>query len=131
MHQPLDRNAADTRYAWVRLALSLLASTIGGVGMWSVVVVLPALQSEFGVARGEASLPYTMTMVGFAFGGVLMGRLADRFGILLPLLIGAVSLVAGYMAAAYATSLWTFAAIQGLLIGMLGSSASFAPLLAD
>ena len=74
MHQPLDRNAADTRYAWVRLALSLLASTIGGVGMWSVVVVLPAVQAEFGVARAEASLPYTLTMIGFGFGGIAMGR---------------------------------------------------------
>ena len=56
--------------------------------MWSVVVVLPAVQAEFGVARGEAALPYTLTMVGFAFGGVLLGRLADRFGVLVPLLIG-------------------------------------------
>src|SRR3954467_10605748 len=125
MHKPLDPNAADTPYAWVRLALSLLASTIVGVGMWSVVVVLPAVQTEFGVARGEASLPYTLTMVGFAFGGVLMGRLADRFGVMLPLLTGAGALTAGYLAAAYARSLWTFAIAQGLLIGMLGSSASF------
>src|SRR3954463_8895755 len=131
MHQPLDRNAADTPYAGVRLALSLLASTIGGVGMWSVVVVLPAVQAEFGVARGEASLPYTLTMVGFAFGGVLLGRLADSSGVLLPLLIGASALAVGYVAAAYTTSLWGFAIVHGLLIGMFGSSASFGPLLAD
>ena len=74
--------------AWIRLGLATLLSTIGGVGMWSVVVVLPVVQAEFGVARGEAALPYTLTMIGFAFGGVLMGRLADRFGILVPLLIG-------------------------------------------
>src|SRR5215213_1829579 len=106
MHQPLDRNAADTPYAWVRLALSLLASTIGGVGMWSVVVVLPAVQAEFGVARGEASLPYTLTMIGFAFGGVLMGRLADRFGVTVPLALGAVALGLGYAATALAGNLW-------------------------
>ena len=79
----------DSAPAWIRLGLATLLSTIGGVGMWSVVVVLPAVQAEFGVARGEASLPYTLTMIGFAFGGVLMGRLADRFGVLVPLLIGA------------------------------------------
>ena len=68
----------DSSYAWWRLAASLAASTIGGVGLWSAVVVLPAIQAEFGVDRGGASLPYTATMVGFAIGGMLMGRLADR-----------------------------------------------------
>jgi MFS family permease len=125
------RTAIDSAAAWARLGLATVLSTIGGVGMWSVVVVLPAVQAEFGVARGEASLPYTLTMIGFAFGGVLMGRLADRFGVMLPLSVGAGALTAGYVAAAYAPSLWTFAIAQGLLIGMLGSSASFAPLMAD
>ena len=36
----------DSPYAWFRLGLSLLLSTIGGVGMWSVVVALPAVQAE-------------------------------------------------------------------------------------
>ena len=72
-----------------RLAASLALSTIGGIGLWSVVVALPAIEAEFGVDRGGASLPYTATMVGFAAGGVLMGRLADRFGIMVPVMLGA------------------------------------------
>ena len=67
------RYGTDTSYSWARLALSLLLSTIGGVGMWSVVVTLPAVQAEFGVARGDAALPYTLTMIGFGFGSVFMG----------------------------------------------------------
>src|SRR5215467_13104201 len=82
----------ETTYAWRRLAASLALSTIGGVGLWSVVVVLPAVQAEFDVARGSASLPYTATMLGFALGGILMGRLADRFGIVVPLIVSAISL---------------------------------------
>ena len=70
----------DSGYAWRRLMISLLLSTIGGIGLWSSVVVLPTIQEEFGVSRGGASLPYTLTLVGFAFGGIIMGRLADRFG---------------------------------------------------
>ena len=76
-------------YAWTRLLAALLLSTIGGVGMWSVIVALPAVETEFGVARSEASLPYTMTMIGFGVGSVLMGRLSDRFGIMLPVAGGA------------------------------------------
>jgi MFS family permease len=114
-----------------RLLASLALSTIGGVGLWSVVVALPVIEAEFGVDRGDASLPYTATMVGFAFGGVLMGRLADRFGIMVPLILGACMLGIGYVAAAQATSLWQFMLAQALLIGLLGSSATFGPLVAD
>ncbi len=122
---------ADSRYAWFRLFVSLVLSTIGGCGMYVVVVVLPAVQAEFGVARAGASLPYTMTMIGFGIGGILMGRLTDRFGIVVPVTIGAVSLAAGFALAASAGSVWTFALAQGLLIGMLGSSATFSPLVTD
>ena len=121
----------ESTYAWRRLAASLALSTIGGVGLWSVVVVLPAVQAEFDVARGSASLPYTATMLGFALGGILMGRLADRFGIVVPLLGSSVSLGLGYALAAYAPSLAQFALAQGLVIGALGSSVTFAPLVAD
>jgi len=115
----------------MRLAVSLLLMTIGGSGMYSVTVVLPRIQSEFGVARGDASLPYTVTMIGFGLGGILMGRLADRFGVLVPVGLGAAGLGAGYIAAGLAPNLWLFCAAQGLLIGLLGTSATFAPLVAD
>jgi MFS family permease len=98
--------------------------------MWSYVVALPAVQADFGVARADASLPYTLTMIGFAFGGVLFGRLGDRFGIVLPLVCGALALALGYVAAASAASLWQLALAHGALIGV-GASASFAPLIAD
>ncbi len=121
----------ETAYAWRRLAASLALSTIGGVGLWSVVVVLPAVQAEFGVARGSASLPYTATMLGFAMGGILMGRLADRFGVVVPLFVSSISLGLGYLLAAQSASLGAFALTQGLLIGLLGSSVTFGPLVAD
>jgi MFS family permease len=121
---------AESTYAWLRLVAALTLSTIGGVGMWSVVVALPAVQAEFGVARADASLPYTLTMLGFGMGGILMGKASDRFGILVPLALGIVALGLGYLAAAHASTLWQFALIQGLVIG-IGSSATFAPLIAD
>ncbi len=104
MTRPMPADGLDSAAAWRRLAVSVLLTTIGGVGMWSVVVVLPAVQAEFGAARGAAALPYTLTMIGFAFGGVLMGKLADRFGILAPLALGAVCLCLGYGATALSTS---------------------------
>ena len=119
----------DSRQAWLRLATTMLISTIGGVGMWSVVVALPPVQAEFAVPRSEASLPFMLAMVGFAVGGVFMGRLLDRTGILGPLALGAVALSVGYLGAAGAGSLAMFA-LAHAVIGF-GSSATFGPLMAD
>jgi len=120
----------DSAAAWQRLGVALLLSTIGGVGMWSVVVALPAIQAEFGVDRAGASLPYTFAMIGFAGGGVFMGRLADRFGIAVPLVVGTLALALGYLAVGYSANLTQVALAHGLLIG-IGCSASFGPLMAD
>lgn len=121
----------DSPYSWGRLAVSLVISTIGGIGLWSVIIALPTVEAAFGVDRGGASLPYTATMVGFAIGGIAMGRLSDRFGIRIPLMIGSVALMVGYVLASQAQSLWQFIIVQALLIGMLGSSATFGPMVAD
>ncbi len=121
----------DSPAAWRRLCIALLLSAIGSVPMWSVVVVLPAVQAEFGTARAGASLPYTMTMVGFVAGGVLMGRLSDRFGVMVPVLIGAVALGLGGVAAALAPSVLAFGLAYGVLLGCFGAAAVFGPLIAD
>lgn len=45
---------AESPYAWFRLVVSLALMTLGGVGMYSVTVVLPRIQADFDVARGDA-----------------------------------------------------------------------------
>jgi MFS family permease len=121
----------DSRYAWTRLCIALALMTIGGSGMYAITVVLPRVQADFGVSRSDASLPYTFTMIGFGLGGILMGRLADRYGVMVPVIIGALGLSAGFFAAGSAASLWQLNLAQGLMIGLLGTSATFAPLVAD
>ncbi len=127
----MTRREIDSPYAWFRLGISMLISTIGGVGMWSVVVSLPAVQADFGITRGAASVPFTLTMIGFGVGGVLMGRISDRIGIVAPVAIGGAALAIGYTAAAYTYDVWTFGVPYALFAGMLGTGASFAPLMAD
>ena len=99
--------------------------------MWSVVVALPAVQADFAIDRGLASLPYTLTMIGYAAGGVMMGRFADRFGVGRPILVGAFALGLGYIAAGLAQNIWQFILAHGMLIAFLGSSSTFGPLIAD
>ena len=120
----------DGSYAWFRLTVSVLLGTISGIGMWAFVVVLPAIESDFGVDRATASLPYTMTMIGFAIGNVIYGRLVDRMGIAIPIISAAVALGGGFILSAFTTEIWQLSIIHGLFIG-IGMSAAFGPLIAD
>lgn len=132
MHStPADPSLIDSRYAAMRLVTTLALVTLGNSSMYVVAVVLPAVQAEFGVARADASLPYTLLMVGLGIGGLFTGRWADRWGITRVLGIGSVAVFGGFLWAGMAGSLWSFALAHGLLLGLLGSSSTFAPLLAD
>jgi MFS family permease len=126
-----DPSLIDSRHAWRRLLVTLALMMVGASGMYVVPVVLPAVQADFGVARADASLPYTLLMIGFGVGGILMGRLADRFGVAVPLRVGAIGLGMGYLLAALSGNIWVFAIAHGVLIGLVGSSSTFSPLLAD
>ena len=119
----------ESAYAWVRLFTALAIGTIGSVGMWSTVVALPAVQADFSSSRAEASLPFTFAMFGFGIGAMMMGQISGRFGIFVSLLFGAAMLCAGYVAASFAPNMLVFALASGIC--GFGSSASFAPLIAD
>jgi MFS family permease len=121
--------APDSGQAWVRLGLALVIGSIGSVGMWSVVVVLPVVQAEFGATRGAVSLAFTLTMLGFGLGGVAAGKITDRFGIVVAIGLSTLFLGSAFIAAGLSTTLRQFILVY-FLIG-LGTSASFAPLMAE
>ena len=122
-------NEVDSPAALRRLGFAVAVGAIGSVGMWSMPVALPFVQADFGIARADASLPYTLAMMGFALGGVAMGRLCDRFGVMVALMLGSLALGIGYVGAALVPSALTFA-LMHLFIGV-GASATFGPLMAD
>src|SRR5271168_1422663 len=119
----------DSRRAWVRLAVAVLIGALGSVGMWSVVVALPTVQSEFAASRGTASLAYTMVMLGFGSGGVLTGKITDRYGIVAAIGLGIGILGLGFVSAGMSTSISQFILVN-FAIGV-GSSATFGPLMAE
>ena len=118
-------------YPVIRLVASLSLMTIGGSAMYAAVIVLAPVAQEFETGRGAASLPYAFFMIGFGIGGVVMGRLADRFGIIVPAVIGSLCLPAGLYAASLAATMTQFGLALGVLCGFLGASFIFAPLVAD
>jgi MFS family permease len=131
MHGPAGSRPqlVDSSYAWLRLGVALLLCTLGSAGMWTYVVSLPAVQSEFGVVRADATLPFTMAMVGFGTGNALLGRLTDRIGIFTPILFGIALIGAGYVGSGLAPSLWMLSACH-ILIG-LGAATFFGPMISD
>ena len=124
-----DADILDSRHAWARLGISLLIATIGNVGMWAIIVIMPAVQAEFGIDRADASLPYTLTMVGFALGNLLIGRVVDRFGVAAALGAAAVLIGVSTGVAALSPSVLLLSALQ-FVIGF-GTAACFGPLIAD
>jgi MFS family permease len=119
----------DSPQAWVRLAFAVLIASVGAVGMWSVVVVLPTVQAEFSATRGAVSLATTMIFMGFGAGGVVTGKVTDRFGIVTAMALSIAFLGTSFVLAGLAATLWQFNAVY-FLIG-LGTSATFAPLMAE
>ncbi|MEL0437088.1 MFS transporter [Phycobacter sp. K97] len=119
----------DSRYSWLRLLVTLAIATVANVGMWAIIVIMPAVEAEFGAGRAESSMPYTLTMVGFALGNLLIGRLVDRFGITLALIGAVVATVSGYVLSTLAPTMVVLS-LTHLLLG-LGTAAGFGPLIAD
>ncbi|MCE2871309.1 MAG: MFS transporter [Oxalobacteraceae bacterium] len=127
---PSHPDLIDSAYAFRRLLTALAIMTLGSVGMYVVVVLLPEVQKEFGISRADAALPYTVLMISFGVGGIVMGRWADRIGVFKVLLIGATGNLIGFVWASQSPNIVSLALAHGL-IGLLGGAASFAPLLAD
>ena len=119
----------DSLYSWLRLAISLMIAIVGNAGMWAIILVLPSVQSEFGIDRASASLPFTLTMLGFALGNFYMGKLADRYNISTVLLFSSIILALCFIFAAQSSSILSLALIQ-FVIGF-GTGASFGPVIAD
>jgi len=128
---PASEDLIDSPYAAWRLLITLCLVTLGSSCMYVVAVVLPPVQAEFGVDRANASLPYTLMMICLGVGGMWTGKLADRFGITPVLWVGSVAVTAGFVIAGLAPNIWVFGLAHGILLGLLGSSSTFAPLMAD
>lgn len=119
----------DSAYSWLRLLVTLAIAAVANVGMWAIIVIMPAVEAEFGSGRAASSMPYTLTMVGFGLGNLLIGRLVDRFGVTLALMIAALAIAAGFVLSTMSPTMPVLS-IAHLLLG-LGTAVGFGPLIAD
>ena len=119
----------DSQYSWFRLLITFFIGTSLNIGMWAIVIVLPDIQKEFNFNRGEVSVLFSFTMVGFALGNFILGKLVDKYGILYTLLFAALTVVLGFFISAISYSLLLLSFCH-IMIGF-GTAAGFGPLMSD
>lgn len=121
---------AQPAFRWVILiAAAVILAVSMGLLVNGLTVFFVPLEREFGWQRGDIALINTAGLIGLAIGGIVMGRLADRFGTRPVCLAGAGVLGLCVLASAHADQLWQFYALY-LAAGAMGGAAFFAPLVA-
>ena len=119
----------DTSYAWFRLAVTLVIAIFANTGMWAVITIMPALEAEFATSRATTSLPFTMNMVGFALGNLVIGRIIDKIGVTLSVMAAAIVSAAAFLLSTVTGDIYLLAGVH-LFLGF-GTAAGFGPLITD
>ncbi|WP_158258210.1 MFS transporter [Rhodopila globiformis] len=108
------------------LTLAILSVSFGSPLL--VIVGLRDMQAALHTDRSVLSLASALVWIGNGVGGIPMGWVADRIGIRLTVLLGALCM-AGGLALSSVGSIWALLAGHGLFIGLLGNGAMYAPLI--
>ena len=119
----------DSFYAWFRLLITLIIGSSLNIGMWAIVIALPDIQSDLDYNRAEVSSLVAFTMLGFALGNFLLGRLVDLYGISFTLTLSALIAFGGFFVSSITNS-FTVLGVCHIMIG-LGTAAGFGPLMSD
>jgi MFS family permease len=117
----------ESRASWSAAGVTLAILSISYGAPLLVVVGLKPIQDSLGTDRSVIALAGALVWVGTGLGGIMMGWLADRIGIRATASIGAVMMAAG-LALSSTGSIWALYVGHGLLIGLLGNGAIYAPL---
>lgn len=126
-----DTDSVETPYGWAIVAASLLFCSVAFGASYLTVVALKPVAAEFGWPRWVPSLAYSAILLGSGIGGVAMGHWADRVGVHWPTRFGAVMIGLGLWVVSAAESAVVLVGACALLIGLLGTSTAFAPLLTN
>jgi MFS family permease len=121
--------APSSPYRWIVVAAASvgLAGAYGGIS--TISILIGPLEGEFGWLRADVAFAYTLVTLGAAFGGLAVGRLADRLPPAPIAAAGVLVIAAGLTLVAHASSIRTIQAIY-LTLGLVGFSCLYTPLIA-
>ena len=116
-------------------ALVLIGSVamlfITGGAMFMIVVALKDMATDFSWPREVPSLAFSLQFVGSGFGGLIMGRVVDRWGFGVPALLATGMVSVGAMLVSEITAAWQLYMIYLIMFGLSGQGALAAPALAN
>lgn len=107
-------------YGWVIALCCTLITVINGAIFYTFSVFFKPVAFDFGWSRGETAANYTVMLVAYAPGSFFGGRLADRHGSRLILLLGALLIGIGFIGCSRAPNLIVMVlcyAVLGLGLG--------------
>jgi len=117
----------ETRSSWIVATVSVVLLSLSFGALWITAVGLKAIAADLGGARSAPALASSLAWLGSSIGGVMMGRLADRYGVRWTVIVGAVSLSLGLAISAQGEP-WQLYVGHGLFMGLLGNAGLNAPL---
>ncbi len=118
----------ESRSSWVAAGLTLAILSVSYGSPLLIVVGLKPMTDAMATERSVLALAGSLVWVGTGFGGIPMGWLADRIGIRWIVAFGTAMMACG-LALSTLGSLWALYIGHGLLIGVFGNGAIYAPLL--
>src|SRR5215467_10842905 len=120
-------DSIESRSSWVAAALTTAVLAISYGAPLLVVVGLKPIAATLGTDRSVVALAGALVWVGTGMGGIVMGWLSDRVGVRPIVVFGAVMAALG-LAVSSIGQVWALFIGHAILIGLLGNSAHFPPL---
>src|SRR3989304_6242898 len=105
-----------SRTAIVLICVAVVTMT--SISMSTFPLFLPPLERDFGWSRPTVTMPYMVSMLGWAVGAVLFGKLADDFGACGVILAGIVLMAAGFLGMGLSQNLWQLSLSYGVMVGL-------------
>ena len=112
--------------SWVVASVVLLVMAIAFGAPWITVVALKDIAAEVNGERSIPALAGALMWVGSGFGGILMGRIAERVGVRWTVMFGAAMIAFGLALSTLGPS-WPLYIGHGLFIGLIGIGGINAP----
>jgi MFS family permease len=120
-------HSVETKESWTVAAVALIAMLMAFGGAWITPVALKDIAAEAGGVRSVPALATAIAWLGSGFGGILMGRIAERIGTRWVVIVGACMVATGLFVSTFGTP-WPLWIGHGLFIGLIGLGGVNAPL---